>query len=116
MKVKPWHWITLQLVLFFPFIHAMTTVIGMSVAEPIGGYLDKSGRYIECEAVSPPTKHVREPTCAPYGSKETNPKGYLIAWFGVVSIGSILYISSRPGRGMRITRSSPKVNIWKGPI
>lgn len=104
MKIKPWHWIILQLVLILPFLHAISTVIGMSVAEPIGGYFDKSGKFIQCEAVSPPTKHVREPTCAQYGSKETNPKGYALAWLGVVLIGSVLYISSRPGRGMRINR------------
>lgn len=75
----------------------------MSRSEATGGYYDESGKYIECEAVSPPSKHVKIPKCAPYGSMETNKLGYAIAWFSAASFGYLLWLTSRPGRGLKIS-------------
>lgn len=116
MKIKRWHWITFQLILMVPYIYSMVTVIDMSRAEPIGGYTDESGRFIQCEAVSPPSKYVKTPSCAEHGSMETNRSGYLMAWGSLLLTASMLWVTSRPGRGLRISRDSNlNVNRWRGP-
>lgn len=75
----------------------------MSRAVLVKGYLSETGNYIECEAVSPATRRGKI-GCARFGSKETNPNGYVLAWIGVISFGALLWISSRSGRGLKVSR------------
>jgi len=97
-------WVAAQL-LAVPFLAlASSLVIQMTFAIPNGSYIDESGVLVTCEALSPRGKRWHSPGCARFGSKETNPTGYALAWLGVLGVGSFLYLSTRPGRGFRFSR------------
>lgn len=97
-------WIALQLLLLAPVMLASAVVIEMTFAEAGKGYLSETGRQIQCEALAPRGKSYNKPRCASFGSKETNPFGYVTAIVALGGLGALLWWSSRPGRGLRSSK------------
>jgi|SRR5471030_334994 len=107
INFKRLFWVTLQLLIIVPFGFASSIVIDMTFAKPGGSYLSDTNERVQCEALAPPRKNIySKPQCAAFGSMETNPRGYAIAVTACVSLGALLWWSSRPGRGLRASRSS----------
>lgn len=108
MIIKRWKWIVIQIALIFLFLFATTTVIEMTYATPNQGYTKESGQYVSCEALEYlSTRQVRsgmKPSCASFGSMETNKLGYLYAWLSVIVLIMLLWFTSRPGRGLHFSR------------
>ena len=73
----------------------------MTFAEPGKGYISESGQPVQCEALAPRGKSRSKPSCAYFGSMETNPQGYAVSLLALAGIGILLSWSSRPGRGLR---------------
>lgn len=94
-------WIALQLLLVAPFMFSSAIVIEMTFAEAGKGYLSETGRQVQCEALAPRGKSYNKPRCASFGSKETNPLGYVAAIAVLGGFGVFMWWSSRPGRGLR---------------
>jgi hypothetical protein len=97
-------WIGLQLVALIPWMISGALSIEMTFAEPNKGYVTSSGRYVSCEALAPRGRTSSPYRCASLGSKETNPSGYgwVLVSFGVLS--GVMWISSRPGRGLKFSK------------
>ncbi len=87
-----------------PMMFAFFTVIDMTFALPGRGFVSKENAVVWCEALAPQYKSYSPPRCSRFGSKETNPQGYAIAIGACVVMGSFLWFSSRPGRGLRLSR------------
>jgi hypothetical protein len=85
---------------FAPFMFSTMIVFEMTVAKPGGGYRTDAGQYVHCQALAMRGKSQNKPRCAYYGSKETNPRGYGIAVAALLGLGAVLWVSSRPGRGL----------------
>lgn len=99
-------WVVLQLLVVLPFMFATATVIEMGFAEPGKGFLDQSGTYVACEALAPRAKSYTQPRCARFGSMETNPAGFGVAVASFTLLAGIIWLSCRPGRGLRFSRRS----------
>lgn len=87
-----------QLLLFLPFLFFISVFIDMSFAEPGKSYITKTGKEVKCEALAPSNKSGQR--CSPFGSRETNPEGYMLvvgALAGVILLG---WWCGRPGRGI----------------
>ena len=98
-------WIALQIAAIVPLMWAVVVVAEMTFAMPGRGYHDASGKYIACEALAARGKPYTAPRCATYGSMETNPIGYAGAFALLVALSSVLWVSTRPGRGLRFSRA-----------
>jgi hypothetical protein len=95
------YWIALQVTLAIPFLLSMGLVIEMTFAVPGKGYHDQSGKYVACEALASRSKVSTPRRCSVFGSKETNPVGYAGALAILAATSAILFVSTRPGRGLR---------------
>jgi hypothetical protein len=106
MLISPRHlWIALQLLVIVPFVFSFTIVVEMTFAIPGGSYFVEPNKPVQCEALVISTKAYMKSHCATFGSKETNPGGYVIAVTSLSSLGIFLWVSSRPRRGLRLGRS-----------
>lgn len=94
-------WIAGQVLAIVPTFLAFSTVMDMTFAKPGGSYVDESKVLVRCEALAMPTKKWHAPRCASFGSMETNPGGYAAAWLGLAACFGFLWLSSRPGRGLK---------------
>lgn len=93
-------WIALQLLLVIPFMFAGAMLVEMTFAEPGRSYRADAGELVECEALAPRSKRYNRPRCASFGSMETNPGGYAVTVVSLVSLGALLWWTSRPRRGL----------------
>lgn len=93
-------WIALQLLLVIPFMFSGAMFVEMTFAEPGGSYRADAGELVQCEALAPRRKPHKSPRCASFGSMETNPGGYAVTVVSLLSLGTLLWWSSRPGRGL----------------
>lgn len=91
--------------LLLPFMFSVVTVIEMTFAQPGKGYRSPSGVNVACEALAPRAKSYTEPRCARFGSMETNPRGFGLALVSLALLGGGMWLSCRPGRGLRFARS-----------
>jgi len=94
-------WIALQVALVIPFLFTFGLVIEMTFAFPGQGYHDQSGKYVACEALASRRSAATPRRCALFGSIETNPLGYTGAIALLATISGVLFLSTRPGRGLR---------------
>lgn len=97
-------WIALQLAVVLPLAWAAVVVVDMTFAIPGKGYRSASGQYVACEALAARGKSSTQPRCATHGSMETNPTGYAAALAALASLSSVLWVTTRPGRGLRLSR------------
>ena len=97
-------WIALQVVLVLPFMFSVAIVLEMAFAQPGKGYRSTSGVDVTCEALAPRAKSYSEPRCARFGSMETNPQGFGWAIASLALLGGGIWLSCRPGRGLRFAR------------
>jgi hypothetical protein len=97
-------WIGLQVVILIPWMVFGALSIEMTFAEPNKGYVTSSGKYVSCEALAPRSRTTSPYRCAFLGSKETNPTGFgwVLASFAVLN--GMMWISSRPGRGLTFSK------------
>jgi hypothetical protein len=91
----------LQLLLVGPYFFASAVVIEMTFAEAEKGYLSSMGLQVKCEALAPRGRSSTKPRCASFGSKETNPFGYVTAIVALGGLSTLLWWSGQPGRGLR---------------
>lgn len=70
----------------------------------MASYVTPSGKYIACEALAPRGKATSQPRCAYFGSKETNPKGFALAIASFAILYGVMWIGSRPGRGLKFSK------------
>jgi hypothetical protein len=116
MKFKRFIWTSLQIILMFTLFISINFVIDMSFAKPNGGFYNSSGEYIHCEAVSSASRYSAYPHCAWFGSKETNIRGYLLAWSSSAILGGLLWITCRRLKGMeKIGDQGIKIKKWRRP-
>lgn len=87
-----------------PKYKAAWVTIEMVFAEPGKGYAAPSGQHVTCEALAPRGKSGSKPKCALFGSKETNPAGFALAVASFVLLSGIMWISLRPGRGLKFSK------------
>lgn len=104
MDTRRKFWIAAQVSLVIPTLVALALVAEMTVAEPGKSYKSRSGQLIRCEALVRPIKRSSGPRCATFGSKETNKPGYLLAWTALAACSALLWWTSKPGRGVTISR------------
>ncbi len=95
------YWIALQIALVAPFLFTAGLVIEMTFAFPGQGYHDEAGKYVACEALASRRSPATPRRCALFGSMETNPSGYAGAIALLAGISGLLFMSTRPGRGLR---------------
>ena len=98
-------WIVFQIGCTLAFLFSSAVAIEMGFAEPGKGYMSASGTPVPCEALAPRVKSYSEPRCARLGSIATNPVGFGLALTSLAALGGILWMTSRPGRGLRFDRS-----------
>lgn len=103
-KARSRLWILVQVLTLMPLVYAAGVVLDMSCARPGVGYTAPNGVFVQCEALSR-GRRLTPPSCARYGSKETNPVGYGIALAAMTSLGVVIWVSTRPGRGLRMSRA-----------
>ena len=97
-------WIALQAATVLPFMWAAVVVIEMTFAMPGKGYRTESGNYVACEALAARGKPYTAPRCATYGSIKTNPTGYAGSVALLCVLSMVLWVTTRPGRGLRFSR------------
>ena len=97
-------WIMLQVLIIAPFMFTAMTIVEMTFAEPGGAYVAESGQKIRCEALARSGRSLGWLHCATFGSKETNPRGFLLAITTFTGLSALLWWSSRPGRGLRFSK------------
>jgi hypothetical protein len=97
-------WIGVQVVALIPWMLATMVTVEMVFAEPGKGYVAPSGQHVSCEALAPRGKSGSMPKCALFGSKETNPGGFALAVASFALLSGIMWISSRPGRGLKFSK------------
>jgi hypothetical protein len=96
-------WIAGQIAAIVLWYGTFSVLMDMSFAEPHKSYLAASGKIIDCEALVRPGRHAKFPHCSQFGSVETNPGGYVLAWLAAGSISVFIWLSTRPGRGLRFS-------------
>lgn len=87
-----------------PFMFALSVTVEMSFALPGKGHVAPNGSYVSCEALAPRAKSYSKPRCSNFGSVETNPLGFVLALASLGALGIVVWLSCRPGRGLRWTR------------
>ncbi len=91
-------WTALQFCSVCATLPTGAAVLSMASAEPITQYITQSGVVVHCEAVER-TRGRDKLTCAPYGSMQTNPRGFAMACVLFASAFGLLLYASQPGRG-----------------
>jgi hypothetical protein len=104
-RLRTFAWAVVQLFAALPLMFTFFTVLDMTFAIPHKGYVSVSQTYVACEALAPQYKRYSSPRCSRFGSMETNPSGYVLAIGACFTLGSFIWFSSLPGRGLRLSRS-----------
>ncbi len=97
-------WIALQVSLMLPFMFSVAIVLEMAFAQPGKGYRSPAGVDIACEPLAPRAKIYSAPRCARFGSMETNPQGFGLALASLALLSGGMWLSCRPGCGLRFAR------------
>lgn len=106
-------WVVLQAFLVPPLFFLGALVIEATFPIPLYRYQADHGpvplNLSHCDAVFLPGKRGLSPSCATFGSVETNPAGFAALGFGLSATVLLLALSVRPGRGLRFGRK-PEAN------
>lgn len=101
-------WVLSQVFLVLAFFSLSALVIEAAFAIPLVRYQADYGRVpanlLHCDAIHLPGKRGFSPTCARFGSVETNFAGFAALGLGLSATVFLLAWSARPGRGLRFGR------------
>jgi hypothetical protein len=94
-------WVLAQLVAIVLFFFSFSVVAEMTIARPNQSYVNEAGAQVHCEALIHASKRPFAPRCTMFGSKETNPFGYVVACLSLICVFGFFWQSGKPGRGLR---------------